>query len=404
VSTHLSHDLASLKIDRGPGAPRKSPLRGVLWLLLLGALGAGLYKAYPQMEAKFFKAEVKLTEISMISPAQSQIQLTAPGYVQAQLISKVGAKITGKVAKVLFKEGDTVKKGELIAVLEDNDARSAVASAQSKVLAASARVQTARANLSEQKQQSARQKLLVANNAAPRNALEDAVAREASLAESVNAAQAEVKAARAEVNTLQVNLQYSSIVAPIGGTVVAKPVEVGELVGPATGPIMEIADFESLRVEADVPESKLYQVKIGAPTEITLDAYPGERYRGAVEEIGRRINRSKATVTVKVKFTDDVKGVLPDMAARCSFLQNALTEQALKQKPKKVIPGGAVASRGGRRVVFVAEGGKVRQQDVKLGDKVGSGFELLDGPGPGTKVVLSPPATLEDGQSIKDGT
>ena len=119
--------------------------------------------------------------------------------------------------------------------------------------------------------------------------------------------------------------------------------------------------------EADVPEARLGLVKPEAPAEIILDAFQDKRFRGKVKEITPRVNRSKATVVVKVSFTDPSDGVLPEMAARVSFLSKPIEAEALKQKPKTVVPGAAVVERGGEKVVFVIDQGKVRMTPVALG-------------------------------------
>ena len=105
---------------------------------------------------------------------------------------------------------------------------------------------------------------------------------------------------------------------------------------------------------------------------------------------------------MKVRFLDRDDTVLPEMAARVSFLEAALDPGQLKEPPKKIVPGAAVADRGGAKVVFVADQGAVRMVPVTLGKAFGDGFELVDGPAPGTKLVSQPTALLADGQQIKE--
>jgi multidrug efflux pump subunit AcrA (membrane-fusion protein) len=143
-------------------------------------------------------------------------------------------------------------------------------------------------------------------------------------------------------------------------------------------------------------------IALGTPTEIVLDAFPSRRYRGKTEEITPQVNRSKATVIVRVSFVDDKTGVLPDMAARVSFLNKPLDPEALKQPPKIIVPSSAVAERGGAKVVFVVEDDVVRMVPVKLGPSFGRGFELSEGPRPGTRLVAEPPELLSDGQRVKE--
>ncbi len=398
----LSADLASLQIGRD--APPTSTSGGkkiVVTLAVIAALGGAGYFAVINLGARIFKPTVAITEVSLISPVQASVQVTSTGYVMPQVESRVGAKISGRIERVLVKEGDVVKAGDVIATLADADQKSAIAAASSRVLVARARANTARANLAEIKPQIDRTRSLLQGNAVPRAQLEDLEARAAALTEMVAAANAESAAAEAEAQTLRVGLRDRVITSPIDGTVVSKPASAGETAGPGSV-IAEIADFASLVVETDVPESRLDLVKEGTPCEIVLDAYPSRRYRGVTSEIGKRINRAKATVVAKVKFKDSMEGILPDMSARVSFLTEEIKAETLQEKPKKVVPSDAVTERDGAKVLFAIDDGKLRQVKVSLGPAIGSSLELLDGPSPGTKVVNRPANELHDGQKIKE--
>jgi RND family efflux transporter MFP subunit len=406
----LSSDLAALKIDRG-SAPRTGggALRAVFWIALLGAIGyAGYAVSVPYLEARFFKVEVAVTEVALHSPAQAAIELTSSGYVQPQVISRVGAKIPGRVARVHVREGQSVKAGDLLLELERADREAGIQSARMRAAAAQARVATASATLAETRLQATRQRKLAETGVAPAANAEDLEARVLSLVQAQRASEAEVKAAEAEVAALKVDLQYMRIEAPIDGTVINEPPEAGELLGTdltvagGSSKVIELADFRTLMVETDVPEGRLHMAKVGSPCEITLDAFPGKRFRGEAVEVSPRVSRAKATVEVKVKFVDDAAGVLPDMAARVSFLSAPLDAAKLAEKARPVVPESALAERAGGKVVFVVEGDRVRMRPVVLGEKLAGGYELRDGPAPGTKLVSGPPQTLADGQRIKE--
>src|SRR6185436_15147731 len=108
-----------------PNRPR--PLRTVLWVIvLLGALGAAWYFGYPALQSRLFKTEISVTEISVVSPAQASVTVTSTGYVVPQVISKVGAKVAGRVAKVHVKEGAAVKAGDVLAELEATGQQSSI--------------------------------------------------------------------------------------------------------------------------------------------------------------------------------------------------------------------------------------------------------------------------------------
>jgi RND family efflux transporter MFP subunit len=314
----------------------------------------------------------------------------------------------GKVSKSNVREGMVVKEGDILFEIDPADQRASIASASSQTAVARARAQTARANLNEARQQLERAEALARDGIGPKSAADDLKSRVASLEEMVKAADAEARAQGTVVGALNVTLESFTVRAPIGGTVVNKPPEIGEFVGPQPAGVavdmggVEIADFTSMMVETDVPEARLSQVKIGGPAEIVLDAYPDKRYRGKAMEITPRVNRTKATVTVKVAFVDDREGVIPDMAARVSFLSSELDKAELKAPPKTIIPGEAIATRNGAKVTFVVQDGRLRMVPLELGPAFGSGFELKRGPSPGTRLVKNPVETLADGQGVKE--
>jgi HlyD family secretion protein len=411
MSDQLSSDLAALKIDRVAPPSRGGPLRLLLVLGALGGVAAAAYLyALPLLTAKVFKTEVEVTEIASVSPAQARIELTSSGYVIAQVESKLGAKVAGKVGRVFVKQGAHVQAGDILFLVDPADQNASIVSALSQAATAQAQAQTARANLAEAKVQAEREHALAAEGLSPKGNAQDRDARVASLEAAVKAADAQIKAQNALVGALQVNLANFTVRAPITGTVVNKPPQMGEFVGPQPAGIaadmggVQIADFNTLMVETDVPEQRLSQVKLGGPCEITLDAFPGRRYRGKAIEVTPLVNRAKATVTIKVAFVDDKDGVLPDMAARVSFLSGELDAEAIKQPPKIIVPGAAVTTLNGAKVVYVIDDGAVRTTPVTLGPAFGSGFELVKGPAAGTRVVKSPPAGLADGQRIKERT
>jgi HlyD family secretion protein len=409
MSDQLSSDLASLKIDRTIRPKGKSPLGTiVVVLLLVGVAGAGYRFGLPYVEATVFKTEVEVTEVITVSPAQASVELTSTGYVVAQSVSAVAAKVAGKVKAQHVREGAKVKAGDVLLEIDPSDINASIATAASQSAAARSRIQTAKANLAEIELQAKRAHSLAKEGIGPQGSADDLDARASSLKEMVKASEMEARAADALVAALRVNLNSFTVIAPIPGTVVNKPPEVGEFVGPQPAGVaidmggVQIADFSTLMVETDVPEQRLSQVKIGGPCEIILDAFPTKRYRGKSYQVTPKVNRTKATVTVKVAFVDENDGVLPDMAARVSFLAGELDKEAMKAPPKTIVPGNAIVDMQGTKVVFRLEGGVVRMTPVTLGPAFGTGFEVSSGVSAGTKIVSSPPAGLADGQRIKE--
>lgn len=422
----LSSQLASLRINRD--APARTRRSSGIWrwlggLAALGVLAFAFYDyALPRLEGQIFKTAVSYTEVLSVSPAEASVQLTSAGYVVPQRVSHVAPKMPGKVAEVFVAQGQKVEPGQVMITLDPTDDNASILAAKSRVLAVQARAASARATvltlqaeLAEGKQQHAREQRLAREGVSAAGVAEDLAARVTSLERRVGAAEAEVAAATAEVRAqtaeleaMTTRLDNLTIRAPIAGVLISKPPQAGEVVSPQPPGIsldmgsIQVADFDTLMVETDVPEQRLHMIKLGSPAEIVLDAFPSRRYRGRTEEITPQVNRSKATVIVRVAFVDEKDGVLPDMSARVSFLTKPLDPEALKQPPKVIVPSSAVAERGGGKVVFVVEDDVVRMVPVKLGPPFGRGFELSEGPRPGTRLVASPPETMADGQRVKE--
>jgi HlyD family secretion protein len=421
----LSAQLASLRINREAPAPTRGGglWRWVIGLGVLSGAAAAFYTfAVPRLEGEIFKTAVAYTEVLSVSPAEASIQLTSAGYVVPQRVSHVAPKMAGKVDKVFVAQGQHVEPGQVLFTLDATDDNSSILAAKSRVYAVQARAESAkatvltlRAELEEGRQQMVRQQRLAKEGVSATGLAEDLAARVNSLQARVVAAQAEAAAAAAEVraqsaelDVMTTRLDNLTIRAPIAGVLITKPPQAGEVSSPQPPGItidmgsVQIADFDTLMVETDVPEQRLHMITVGSPAEIVLDAFPSRRLRGKTEEITPQVNRSKATVIVRVSFVDEKTGVLPDMAARVSFLTKPLDPEALKQPPKIIVPSAAVAERDGAKVVFVVEDDVVRMVSVKLGPAFGRGFELSEGPPPGTRLVASPPATMADGQRVKE--
>lgn len=421
MTDELTAHLTSLRIDRTARPPSRSWAKLLTWGGLGAILIGAVFVGKPALEAKIFKTEVTATEIASVSPAQATVELAATGYVQADRASRVAPKVAGRVAKVHVSQGDTVEQDQVLLELDPADERANIQAARSRTAAALAEAQSARAQalvsraeLAEATRRAERERFLANKGATAVAAAEDLEAQVESLRQGLGAVEARAKASEAtaaaiaaEIGVLTTGLENLKLVSPISGTILNRPPQLGEHIGPQPPGVtvdmggIRVADLSTLVVQADIAEARLSQVKVGSPAEIVLDAYPSRRFRGRVKQITPEVDRAKATVLVKVAFEDDTAGVLPDMSARVSLLDKPLDQAMLNAPPKTVVPGSAVVDRGGAKVVFVLDEGRARMVPVEIGPRFGSGFELVKGPAPGTQVVSSPPSSLADGQPIK---
>jgi len=398
-------DLERLRIPRrGEGQPRPAPSRTRILILALAALLlglAGLYLWGPLQPAR----EVSVTVVSRLYPAQAYTVLNASGYVVAQRKAAVSSKSTGRLVFLGVEEGSRVKRGQIIASLENEDLAAARNQAVSQVRQAEADLGTAQAEMADAELQYGRYKTLVTQDLIPKQDFDTADARLKKAKAGVAAAQARIKVAQAGVANAQAALDYTYIRSPFDGVVTTKYADVGEVVAPfgaaanARAAVVTMADLNSLMVEVDVAESNLDKVRLSQPCEISLDAIPGRRFAGQVHMIVPTADRTKATVLTKVKFLETDDRILPEMSAKVAFLSQAL--EPAQRQPRLIIPKGALVTRDGRTFSFAVTGNRVKLVPLTLGPAMNDLVEVAAGLKEGDRVVMNPPAGLKDGSRVR---
>lgn len=329
-------DLSALRINRTK-SPEPTRTESRVWLkasviigilILLGAGYFGLRTVFGSV------IEVQLATASYTSPAQANAVLTASGYVVAERKAAVASKATGRLVYLRVEEGDRVKKGEIIARIEDEDVTAALEQARATLHLYEAEENDARQTLE-------RQRSLLAQGLTSQAEFDAAEAR-------YNRVLASIRAAKAAATAAEVALENTRIRAPFDGTVLTKHADIREVVAPfaaapgSRGAVVTIADMKSLEVEADVSESNIERVSPGQACEIVLDAYPDQRYEGYVGKIVPTADRAKATVLTKVKFRSYDNRVLPEMSAKITFLSKAPDPAAAKGKSLVAVTSTAV--------------------------------------------------------------
>ena len=295
-------------------------------------------------------------------------------------------------------------------MLEDQDYKAQLLQAEANLKSAEAR--QVRAEVDERDSQRAydREQVVQKKNVSTPAAQDTAVARLESAKAQTGASKADVNAARALVEVARVNLDNCYVRAPFAGRITQKLADIGEIVFGAVGAgaggnggVASLADFSSLMVEADVSESQVIKVQPGTPAEIALDAFPGRTWRGKVHEVRPKVDRAKATVTVKVAFLDDMTGVLPDMGSKVTFLSKELAQSEVKAAPTPAVQADAIGVSGENKILWVVNpDGTLSSAPVLVGPPVGGLLSLKSGPTPGTKVVERPATDLHAGMHVKE--
>jgi len=393
--------------DDHRGGPARWPWIVLAVALLLALVGSAVWWATSHRAIAVQTA----TAVSPASDPGAGAVLQATGYVTARRQATVSAQITGTLTAVLIEEGDRVKKGQVLARLDDSAYKAALDAVKAQAAAAHALVAQYQAQLAQNERDATRQQSLAAQGLVPKQTAEQARTLVDSTRAQLVSQQKQVAAADAQVVEAQVNFDYCVIRAPFDGVITTKDAQVGEIVSPfsagggftRTG-IGTIVDMESLEVDVDVNEAYIGRVKPDMPAEAVLDAYPDWKIPAHVIAIVPAADRGKATVKVRVALEKKDARIVPDMGVRVSFLEQKAANVA--QAPKGVlVPAKAIAQRDGRSVVFVVAGGKAQLRTVQPAAQNYGDMKLIpDALQAGDAVVLSPPAALRDGADVQTET
>ena len=329
----MEHNLTKLLIDeQAKQQPkRRSRLRlvaVVLGIVALAGLAASMSRS---REIEVSTAPPRESAGSLPIPVPQPNLLTASGYVVAQRSAAVSSKATGRIKQLFVKEGDTVKSGDVLAVLENDDLEQMVREATAQVAVAAAALQEKEATLNLAAKELTRISQLAAKRVVAAAELDSAEGAHQRAAASVAAARAQLQLSQAQAERARIDLEYTFIRTPFNGTVLTKNADVGEVVAPfgasadARAAVVLIADMDSLQIEADVSESSLAKIFVGQKCVIRLDSFPGKTYEGVVDSIIPTVDRAKATVLTKIRFLERDQRVIPQMSARVEFILSAET-------------------------------------------------------------------------------
>ncbi|MBV8501495.1 MAG: efflux RND transporter periplasmic adaptor subunit [Paucibacter sp.] len=401
--------LKELRIDgvdreeRESGAPKWvwGVLAGVVVLALLS--GAGWWLS---MGSKPLTVETTTVRANG-QGASADAVLQATGYVTARRMATVSAQITGTLTEVLIDEGFKVKKGQVLARLEDTGLKAALTAAEAQVQSSQAQIAQVRAQLVQAKADAARAAELAQSGMSSKQSQEQTATAVKTLAAQLEATLRQGEAAEAQARMARVNYDYATVRAPFDGVVTARAAQVGEIISPLsagggftrTG-VGTIVDMDSLEVNVDVNEAYIAQVKADMPCEAVLDAYPDWKIPSHVVAVIPSADRGKATVKVRVALEKKDDRVVPDMGVRVSFLA---TKPKVQETPAPgvLLPANALAQRDGANVVFVVIDGRAQARTVKLGADVGKFKLATEGVKAGETVIVSPPAEVKNGSTVQ---
>jgi RND family efflux transporter MFP subunit len=398
----VNPDLGALRIEAHKRGSQKAGKRiAIILFMLLAALVAvgGVYAHMHQTPS------VQVATLDAVDSGPRAL-LNASGYVTPQRRATVAAKITGRVTGVFFTEGLRVRKGFVLATLDDSDVQKALASAKADRDSTQASILDLQVQLKNAQIQLHRAQELRSAGVQSQEALDNATMAENSLRAKIDYTQVQVLAADARIKEAQQAVDNCVISAPFDGIIVSKDAQVGEMVSPIsagggftrTG-IATIVDMASNEIEVDVNENYIARVKPGQEVTAVLDAYPDWKIPSHVRTIIPTADRQKATVEVRIAFDKLDPRILPDMGVKVSFLGEE-EKQEEKTPVGVMVPQNAVRDDGGQKIVFVVKGDHIERHAVKVGATNSTQAQVLAGLSPRDTVVVGGPSDLRDGEAV----
>lgn len=343
--------------------------------------------------------------------------LNVTGTVAARNLIPVLPQTAGlQVKQILVSEGNTVQKGQPMAILDNavlqaqiDQARAELESTQAGVGQRQAALAQARATLAEAERTLQRNQQLASNGAISRQDLDTRVTEAATAKEGVrvaqanlNSAQADVRSNLAQIQQLQTQLGQTVVRAPASGLVAEAIAKVGDVAN-GSQRLFSIIENNALELQAKVPAVQLPQVRVNAPAQITSDADSRVRLQGQVREIAPLVDDQSRQATVKIDIPQ-TSLLRSGMFARAAI--NSATVTGITVPSKAVVP-----QPDGSAIVFVLEGadtvrsqsvGVAQSRSVELGEVLtGGNVEIKNGLKAGERVVVAGAGYLKDGDRVR---
>ncbi|HKW57844.1 MAG TPA: efflux RND transporter periplasmic adaptor subunit [Candidatus Acidoferrum sp.] len=407
TEAHPRADLNALRIQEGQRASGRTGKRVAYGFAVLGAivLAGGAALSFRNQ-----RALVEVVTARKPVAGETLGVLNASGYVTPRRRATIAAKITGRVTGVFFDEGTHVHKGQLLATLDDSDAKRALDAAKADRDASQAAIADLQVQLRLAEIELKRAQELRKAGVQSQEQLDTASASADSLKAKIALAKEQVQAAQARIEEAQQAVDNCVITAPYDGIVVSKDAQVGEMVSPnsagggftRTG-IATIVDMNSNEIEVDVNEAYIARVKDNQRVTAVLDAYPNWDIPSHVRTVIPTADRQKATVKVRISFDKLDPRILPDMGIKVTFLSDEPVKKKGAAEPAiaAVLPNDAVRDENGKKIVFLVKNDKLERRAVSVGNTQGDQTEILSGIATGDTVVVKGPANLQDGQAVE---
>lgn len=419
--------------------------RVTLVLLLLAAAMAGLVALRRNEQQARAVGQPRELVVGVGKPERRDLEVTFQytGDILASRQTPIFAKTSGYIRAIHAERGEYVKAGQLLVEIEPTEmenaldqARAALATSQAGLQVARSNLESARANLLNQQALLTRAQSVLANDRRQADRMAElfgkglvsaqdrdnartvyessqsaVVAQEAQAQvarvqiettdSQVRLAEAQVEQQRSAVRMSQMRVDDTRLVAPFGGYVSHRPLEVGAAVSSqaaatsnASVAILTLQDIDPVKVQIEIPEREVARVRPGNGMRLTADAYPDRRFAGTVARVMHALDPRTRTMGIEVDIPNPERLLKPGMYARVQLVLE--TRPGALLVPLEALVGGET-----RPTLLVVRDGKVATLAVELGVAEGSRVQVVKGLAPDDQVILQGKELVREGQPVK---
>ncbi|EGW39579.1 efflux RND transporter periplasmic adaptor subunit [Desulfosporosinus sp. OT] len=332
--------------------------------------------------------------VEVISP-QAVVQgsgLSFKATLEANQEGIVSSKNSGRVIDILFDDGRQVTQGEPLVILDDQDNKNQIKSAESQLEVSKASLQKTEASLENTQRTYDRTKELVEQGAAAQAELDNAETSLKMIKADIASSQANIQAAQTNIDNLNTTLSDMTIRAPITGVIDGKNVSIGQYLSPGTV-LGKVKDISLINAVIELDQALIQTVKIGQKASLKLNEDDPNTYEGVVKSINTSADPSSRAFKVKVQLDNKKLSLRPGVSAKVMLMDDAKVQ-------KFAIPVALISGKEGNYSVYINDNGTVRKRAVTVGTLINNQAEIKSGLQGNEAIISTNLNMIQEGDQI----
>jgi RND family efflux transporter MFP subunit len=340
-----------------------------------------------------FQGRAPLTvELGQVTRRSIAEQFTVVGNLVGDATVSVSPRAAGRLQEITVRLGDRVRLGQRIAKIEDYELLEQVKQAEAAQEVSVATIRQREAELKVAEANAQRSRNLFERQLLPKQTLDDTESRFDAAQAQVDLARAQSQQSKARLEELRITLANTVITSPLNGVVAKRAVDPGAFVSQNV-PVVDVVDIGRVRLVANVVEKDLKSLHPGNPTQVEVDAYPGERFTGRIARVSPVLDPTTRTAPIEIEIPNGDYRLKPGMYARVSISTGT-------KKDALVVPSNAVVDLGGRRGVFQPQNDAAVFRVIQVGLEQPDVVEVIGGLTENETIITTGASALRDGDRV----